>query len=49
MTIADLANLTGLCARYHRLTQLMKKRTQAQNAELYLLRQQLLELGLDIP
>lgn len=49
MTLADLTSLTGKVARYHRLTQLMKKRTMAQNAELYMLRQQLIDLGLEIP
>jgi hypothetical protein len=48
MTTAVLTEITGLYARYNRLT-MLGKRTQAQNSELYLLRQQLHELGLEIP
>ncbi len=46
MTEAQLTELVGLFARYTRLCQ-MKKRTKADNAELYMLRQKMLELGLE--
>jgi hypothetical protein len=48
MTISTLITVIGYWARYTRLS-MMEKRTKAQNAELFWLRGELLELGIDIP
>jgi hypothetical protein len=48
MTISTLVTVVGYWARLTRLST-MEKRTKAQNAELYWLRAELIEIGIEIP
>lgn len=48
ITVEQLTQLTGLYARLVQLTELRKKLNQSEKAELYLVREQLKDLGLDI-
>jgi hypothetical protein len=48
MTISTLVTVIGYWARFTRLST-MEKRNKAQNAELFWLRGELLELGIEVP